>query len=155
MDNKVELQRLFDTSLAHIRKQGTFALSDKSIKINEEIKEDYPGEEENILEAVCAYKNSEGLMCAAAPFINDKALYSFEGSWGSLVHHLEDQYPGKPVDYVDKDAYLFTNFVEELQKAHDQSVTLSILKPDMFMGHYEEYMRALAGTTGLVYTDPK
>ena len=128
------LQKLFDKSLQHIRKQG---------------KPSYSTEER-----LCRY-NQDGLGCGAAPFIL-KYEKSMEGKrWIDLVPHEDYKVLLDPL------AVEYSGFVSQLQNAHDGAAVnylsgeVTFGTPtylELFMDKYETEMKDLAQRYGLEYT---
>ena len=116
------MQEIFDISLNHIRQQGG-----PSIK-NE----------------VCRYLSSDGLKCAAAPFITLYKKYLEGLSWAALA----EKYP----DSIDPEVAGFESFIGDLQGIHDASARQNRRG---FMEEYELRMKIFASKKGLEYKAPE
>lgn len=133
MTDKAVLQKLFDTSLNHIRKQGRPSANN----------------------GTCSYRSLDGYSCAAAPFIREYSRRMENKSWAILCdkfHHCLD-----PVALENGD------FVQDLQRAHDGAYNkYEVFRggddPEKYMVHfmseYERNMRDIASVHGLVYQEP-
>lgn len=145
MTDQEQLQYLFDTSLNHIRKQGTYALSDQALKSNEK-----DPERPSIQ---CGYLNHKGHKCAAGVFIRDGSILQESGyNWTNLIDYTERN-PGLQGD-LDPIAVSRDLFVKDMQYAHDESVRGNIGNNWGFMEEYERRMRKIALNRGLVYNPP-
>lgn len=129
-------QRLFNTSLEHIRRQGKPAIGKQRKPINADG-----------AELVCLYRSPEGLSCGAAPFIIEYDAAMETLSWEKVVA----AFPSK----VEPTAAENARFVAELQAAHDGSYTLTENSPKDYMYEYEKAMQGVADTFGLSYTKPE
>lgn len=111
-------QSLLNKSVEHVLRQGRPSVATDS--------------------GMCVYRGSQGLQCAAGPFIFHYVPEMENKSWTSLVHH----YP----DHVDTVALQNAAFVNLLQAAHDSASASSssslrdseVLRNAEFMRLYKE-----------------
>lgn len=120
--NQAKFQTLFNTSYAHILKQGK-----PSVK----------GEGDD---AFCVYRGDNGCSCAAAPFIKN---YKPEMERHQFLKLSEDFY-----DDLDPVAVQCAHFVNQLQYAHDDIVNSP---PAEFINRYKDKMRILASQYDLEF----
>ena len=83
-------QEVFDAGAVHLLEQGK-----KSIRVNA-----------SQGESMCAYSGSEGLVCGAAPFVQNYTPDMETRGWGSLVK-----------EYGQTEAH--SNLIRALQQCHD------------------------------------
>jgi hypothetical protein len=114
-----ELQDLFDKSVRHILKQKRKAFEGGS----------------------CRYRTTEGLGCAAAPFIKDYSPDMEGTNWKGLVHY----YDNSPLDPL---AVKHVEFVRQLQSLHDRAAIESESDED-FLRIYKLLVSTFAEAHGL------